>query len=247
MTLLEPEQQFSKFWFQTFPLGTKTSQWIIKAHKCFLPKRKYLQSTQTTDFSSASSKCPRAPYSFTNHSRKRLKFFRNLRKQFKIYLLGKTVTGSRVHNTPQSQLFSAGSQIQTARRHPRQTSNLQSHLQRILLHRAQTSAVGRGDRGDQREDPRGHAQKGEHGWSCSSTRFQDRRPGHTLPLGSVPTMVLRGWWEVRQSRQHLNTRPSSRRFPAENEPAAQVSDSWNHEALKPILSLPIYCRLREES
>lgn len=61
VTLLEPEQQFSKFWFQTFPLGTKTSQWIIKAHKCFLPKRKYLQSTQTTDFSSASSKCPRAP------------------------------------------------------------------------------------------------------------------------------------------------------------------------------------------
>ena len=41
VTLLEPEQHFAQFWFQTFPLGTKTAQWIIKARKCFLPKRKY--------------------------------------------------------------------------------------------------------------------------------------------------------------------------------------------------------------
>lgn len=98
------------------------------------------------------------------------------------------------------------------------------------------------DRGDQREECPGRARKGEHGWSCSSTRFQDRRPGHTLSLGSMPPRVPHSRREVRQSRQCLNASPSSRRFPAEDEPAARGSDSWNQEALKPILSLPIYCR-----
>ena len=152
------------------------------------------------------------------------------------------ITGGRVRNTPQRntpqhQLFSAGSHIQTARRHLRHTSKLQSCLQRLHLQGAQASVVGRGRGAGRREAPRGTATGRAR---LVLQQYQvPRSQAHTPRLGSVPTREPHGCWEVKQSRQCLNTSPSSRRFPAEDEPAAQGKDSWNQEALKPILSLPI--------
>lgn len=101
--------------------------------------------------------------------------------------------------------------------------------------RSSSLSGGVGVPGRPKEGSLGHARK-EHGWSCSSTRFQDLQPRHTLPLRSVPAVARHSGQEVRRSRRCLSTSPSSHRFPTEDEPAAQQSNSWNQEALKPILS-----------
>lgn len=96
---------------------------------------------------------PEGPYSFTNHSGKRLKVLQKFKKIIQnISARENDHWGQGTQYTPVSAIFC---RVTNSRRRSRQTSHLQSCLQRLLLHGAQGSVVGQGCRGDPREDPWG--------------------------------------------------------------------------------------------
>lgn len=180
---------------------------------------------------------PEGPYSFANHSGKRLKVLQKFKKIIQnISARENDYWWQGTQHTPVSAIFC---RVTNSLRRSRQTSHFQSCPQRLLLHGAQGSVVGQGCRGDPREDPRGAPKEESAVGPAAVPGSKIASPGTRSPSGRCCT--------ASQRSKCLNSSPSSRRFPAEDEPAAQGSDSWNQEALKPILSLPIYCKLREES
>lgn len=102
----------------------------------------------------------------------------------------------------------AGSPIQTAGSHPRQTSNLQSRLQHPLL---------------------------PHG--AAAPRSKIASPAPRLPLGGGQEGAV----GLVEQAAALDMSPGS--WSSAGEPEARGSNSWNQEALKPILSFPIHCGL----
>lgn len=163
---------------------------------------------------------PEGPHSFTNHSRKRLKFFKILRKIIQnISAREKDHWWQGTQYTPVSAIF-AGSQIQTARRHLRQTSNLQSCLQRLLLHGAGASAAG-GGAGET---------EGRIPGACP-----ERRARLVLQQYQVPDKADKARVRAADASQQKRSRQLGGAIPG------------TERHLNQVLVLPIYCSLREES
>jgi len=124
--------------------------------------------------------------------------------------------GGRGHHAPQSQLSSAGQAPSTEQGPPARPRQ-----------GAQPGRRGRAAGRPGQDDPRGLPKK-------QST------VGPAAVLGSkiAPGSVRHGRRDHADSVQTATEQPPP--------PGSSGSDSWNQEALQPTLSLPIYCRLREE-